>query len=57
WASTSSSDAQANRDKHNCKRCGSLVCDPCSKTKRSLPKFGLHDPARICDKCYFSGLV
>merc|ERR1719329_1215427 len=28
WASTSSSEAQEARDKHNCRACGGLVCDP-----------------------------
>jgi len=33
WASTSDTEAQAARDKHNCRACGGLVCDPCSKKK------------------------
>ena len=28
---------QENRDKHNCRCCGMLVCDPCSQQRRALP--------------------
>jgi len=54
WHSTLSSEAQKNRDKHNCKRCGSLVCDPCSRNKKVISKYGLNIPVRVCDKCFFS---
>ena len=53
WASTSSSEAQTAKDKHNCRSCGLLCCDPCSKQKVALPEYGLTSPCRICDSCFF----
>jgi hypothetical protein len=52
WASTSNTEAQAARDKHNCRACGSLVCDPCSKKRVPIPAFGIPVPVRVCDRCY-----
>eukprot|EP00536_Pseudo-nitzschia_multiseries_P001681 jgi/Psemu1/181519/e_gw1.21.150.1 len=52
WASTSDSEAQEARDKHNCRSCGGLVCDPCSQNRAPIPSIGLAVPARICDRCY-----
>ena len=53
WNSTSTSAAQAARDKHNCRRCGSLVCGPCSKQRIGLPDLGIEGLARVCDGCYY----
>ena len=52
WASTSDSEAQEARDKHNCRSCGTLVCDPCSKNRIPLPTLGISSCARVCDRCY-----
>lgn len=52
WASTSNSEAQEARDKHNCRSCGGLVCDPCSKNRVPIPSIGLTVPVRVCDRCY-----
>jgi len=52
WASTSDTEAQAARDKHNCRSCGTLVCDPCSKNRMPLPTIGISLPVRVCDRCY-----
>ena len=52
WASTSNSKAQQARDKHNCRSCGALVCDPCSSNRVPLPSLGLSCPVRVCDRCY-----
>uniref|UniRef100_A0A7S2S6U5 FYVE-type domain-containing protein n=1 Tax=Eucampia antarctica TaxID=49252 RepID=A0A7S2S6U5_9STRA len=52
WASTSDSEAQEARDKHNCRSCGSLVCAPCSKNRFPLPSMGIASPVRVCDRCY-----
>lgn len=54
WASTSNTEAQAARDKHNCRACGSLVCDPCSKKRVPIPALGIPTPVRVCDRCYNS---
>ena len=54
WASTSNTEAQAARDKHNCRACGSLVCDPCSKKRVPIPSLGIPVPVRVCDRCYNS---
>mmetsp|Transcript_5145 Transcript_5145/g.7959 ORF Transcript_5145/g.7959 Transcript_5145/m.7959 type:complete len:1185 (+) Transcript_5145:66-3620(+) len=52
WASTSNSEAQEARDKHNCRSCGALVCDPCSQNRIPLPSVGITVPSRVCDRCY-----
>jgi len=54
WASTLRSKAQEARDKHNCRACGRLVCAPCSSNRVSLPKFGLLEPSRVCDRCFYT---
>lgn len=53
WASTSDSEAQDARDKHNCRYCGSLVCDACSTNRVPLPDMGINIPSRVCDRCYY----
>jgi FYVE zinc finger len=52
WASTSDNEAQEARDKHNCRSCGSLVCDPCSLNRNPVPSIGLTAAVRVCDRCY-----
>ena len=52
WASTSDTAAQEARDKHNCRSCGTLVCNPCSSHRIPLPSIGLTVPVRVCDRCY-----
>merc|ERR1711935_455990 len=52
WASTSNSEAQEARDKHNCRSCGGLICDPCSKNRVPISSIGLTIPVRVCDRCY-----
>ena len=52
WASTSDSEAQEARDKHNCRSCGTLVCDPCSTQRIPIPPIGVTVPVRVCDRCY-----
>ena len=53
WHCTSSSASTTYREKHNCRQCGLLVCDPCSKHRRVLPDLGLLLPSRVCDRCFF----
>ena len=57
WHSTAQSVAQKNRDKHNCRTCGALVCGPCSSHKKPVPDIGLNLPVRVCDRCYFRGVT
>lgn len=52
WASTSDSEAQEARDRHNCRACGGLVCEQCSKNKCPVPDIGLLFAVRVCDRCY-----
>ena len=52
WASTSGSEAQEARDRHNCRSCGGLVCDPCSSNRGSVPSIGITLSSRVCDRCY-----
>lgn len=53
WNSTSSSEAQQNRDQHNCRRCGALVCEGCSEKWKSIPDYGINVPVRVCDRCFY----
>jgi hypothetical protein len=53
WASTFNNEAQEARDKHNCRSCGTLVCDQCAQNRVPLPSIGLTVPVRICDRCYY----
>ncbi|TMW57119.1 hypothetical protein Poli38472_003044 [Pythium oligandrum] len=53
WNSTSSSEAQQNRDQHNCRKCGWLVCEGCSEKWKSIPEFGINVPVRVCDRCTY----
>jgi hypothetical protein len=55
WHSTFQGKAQEYREKYNCHHCGQLVCGPCSENRKCIPKFGLLDPIRICDKCFYRG--
>lgn len=41
--------------RHHCRNCGQSVCGGHSTNRVALPKFGLMDPQRICDKCFLSG--
>jgi hypothetical protein len=52
WASTFESEAQEARDKHNCRSCGSLVCEACSLNRLSIPSIGIFLQSRVCDRCY-----
>ncbi len=52
WASTSDTEAQEARDKHNCRSCGGLVCDPCSSNRVPISDVGINMPSRVCDRCY-----
>jgi len=52
WASTSDSEAQEARDKHNCRSCGALVCDPCSSNRTPVSDIGINMASRVCDRCY-----
>lgn len=52
WASTSDTKAQEARDKHNCRSCGTLVCNPCARRRIPLPSIGITVSVRVCDRCY-----
>lgn len=45
--------AQRSRDKHNCRMCGLLVCDPCSQHRKPMPRVGVLDQCRVCDRCFY----
>ncbi|KAL1504977.1 hypothetical protein AB1Y20_008743 [Prymnesium parvum] len=53
WESTLKSQAQQVCARHHCRSCGRVVCDPCSKNRACLPEFGIVQPARVCDACYY----
>merc|ERR1712137_562223 len=39
------------RRRHHCRHCGRVFCEICTKSDMPIPKFGLHDPVRVCDAC------
>jgi FYVE zinc finger len=52
WHSTFQGEAQEYRERYNCRHCGGLVCGPCSLKRRAIPRLGLIQPSRVCDKCF-----
>ena len=39
--------------KHHCRRCGQMICGPCSTKKISLSRHGQGpEPVRVCDGCH-----
>ena len=55
WHCTTQQATTVYREKHNCRQCGLLVCDPCSKHSKVLPRLGLLQPCRVCDRCFYEG--
>jgi pimeloyl-ACP methyl ester carboxylesterase len=55
WHSTFRGAAQEFRERYNCRNCGSLVCGPCSKQRKSIPRLGMLAPRRVCDRCFLRG--
>mmetsp|Transcript_20664 Transcript_20664/g.39232 ORF Transcript_20664/g.39232 Transcript_20664/m.39232 type:complete len:771 (-) Transcript_20664:222-2534(-) len=53
WAYVLSSEPQKMLARHHCFRCGQVVCDGCSQTRRSWPQIGFNMPVRTCDKCIY----
>lgn len=47
--------SRLTKRRHHCRNCGQSVCGGHSTNRVALPKFGLLDPQRICDKCFLSG--
>ena len=39
------------RRRHHCRRCGRVVCDECSQSRRLLPHLHASKPQRVCDRC------
>jgi hypothetical protein len=37
--------------RHHCRKCGKIVCGPCSPTRMPLPELGLMVGVRVCDGC------
>ncbi|CAM9900842.1 unnamed protein product [Hapterophycus canaliculatus] len=33
--------------------CGLLVCDPCSNHRKPLPRVGVLEACRVCDRCFY----
>jgi len=44
------------RRRHHCRRCGSLVCHPCSSSKMILPELGTDAAVRTCRGCVSKSL-
>ena len=55
WHSTFRGEAQEYRERYNCRNCGGLVCGPCSERRQIIPRIGLINPSRICDRCFYKG--
>jgi growth factor-regulated tyrosine kinase substrate len=53
WQSTCRSAAQDVCAQHHCRACGKVVCAACSTHAACLPDFGIVEPARVCDACFW----
>jgi hypothetical protein len=53
WQSTCRSAAQDVCAQHHCRACGKVVCGACSTHAACLPPFGIVEPARVCDACFW----
>ena len=40
--------------RHHCRGCGKVVCDACSRNRACLPQYGIIEPVRVCDACFFT---
>ena len=38
--------------RHHCRRCGAVVCDPCSASRKPLPDYGYRESVRVCSRCF-----
>lgn len=45
------SEFDAINRRHHCRRCGRLVCDPCSPQRQALPLYGYAGEVRVCRRC------
>ena len=36
---------------HHCRNCGQCFCEPCSKDRAAIPRFGYLKPVRVCRNC------
>jgi len=54
WESTFRSAAHEVCARHHCRGCGRVVCDACSHNRSCLPQFGIVEPERVCDACFFT---
>ena len=55
WETTLNSAAQHVCGQHHCRGCGRVVCGACSKKKQCFLQFGIVEPSRCCDACFFRG--
>ncbi len=53
WQSTCRSAAQEVCARHHCRGCGRVVCSACSAHTACLPHFGIIEPVRVCDACFW----
>jgi len=53
WQSTCRSAAQDVCAQHHCRACGKVVCGACSAHAACLPAFGIVEPTRVCDACFW----
>lgn len=42
--------------RHHCRKCGFLVCNPCSKDRVLLDNINTGKCVRVCNKCYAQSL-
>jgi len=54
WAYVLQSEPQRMLARHNCFKCGRVVCHGCSQTRQAWPQLGAISVVRSCDACIFS---
>lgn len=54
WAYVLQSEPQRLLARHHCFKCGRVVCDGCSKSRRAWPASGAITEVRSCDSCIFN---
>merc|ERR1712087_658365 len=53
WAFVLQSEPQRMLARHNCYKCGKVVCEGCFQNRAVHPQLGFIQPVRTCDACFW----